>query len=85
MIIGSHAHFTTAPQEVSDWKSQQVNLVEENSHIPSVNDLQISNDDLRKAIEPRRCTLGTNAASTNPTLAPFIYHLSPYRGFPNVP
>lgn len=51
MIIDCHGHFTTVPRSLLEWREQQLAALSGNGSGPSPDDLVISDDELREAIE----------------------------------
>jgi 4-oxalmesaconate hydratase len=51
MIIDIHGHYTTAPQALEAWRSQQVASIKDPSMKPAVSALEITDDDIRETIE----------------------------------
>ncbi len=51
MIIDCHGHYTTAPKALEDWRNLQVANLSTPKLGPKVNDLKISDDELRESIE----------------------------------
>jgi 4-oxalmesaconate hydratase len=51
MIIDCHGHYTTAPKALEDWRNSQIANLKSPELGPKVNDLKISDDELRESIE----------------------------------
>jgi len=51
MLIDVHGHYTTAPKALEEWRNRQVASLKNPSATPRLNDLRISDDDLRESIE----------------------------------
>ncbi len=51
MLIDIHGHYTTAPKALEEWRSRQVAALKNPSAAPRLNDLRISDDELRESIE----------------------------------
>ncbi|MFF8916246.1 amidohydrolase family protein [Streptomyces sp. NPDC015032] len=57
MIIDCHGHFTTAPPQLAQWRDRQVAAVGSPEEAPDPDDLVITDDDLRLAIEGNQLRL----------------------------
>jgi len=51
MIIDCHGHYTTAPKALEAWRNRQIAGIKDPAQKPRVEDLTISDDELRKSIE----------------------------------
>ncbi len=51
MIIDCHGHFTTVPQSVRQWRARQLEETNSSAHPPSLARPQVSDDEIREAIE----------------------------------
>ena len=51
MIIDCHGHYTTAPKALEEWRSKQIAGIKDPGQKPRVEDLTISDDELRESIE----------------------------------
>ncbi|WP_137787750.1 amidohydrolase family protein [Sphingomonas sp. 3P27F8] len=51
MIIDCHGHFTTVPQSFKNWRAEQVAHADDLVNAPNPDDAQLSDDQLREAIE----------------------------------
>ena len=51
MIIDCHGHFTTAPRTLHAWREKQLAAANDPANAPSADDLAISDDEIRDAIE----------------------------------
>ena len=51
MIIDCHGHFTTAPQSLRQWRDKQVAAAADPVNAPKRSDLQITDSQIREAIE----------------------------------
>jgi len=50
MIIDCHGHYTTAPKALEEWRNRQVAALGNPAATPDVNELRISDDELRETI-----------------------------------
>ncbi|HEY8718491.1 amidohydrolase family protein [Pengzhenrongella sp.] len=57
MIIDCHGHYTTAPAELGEWRTQQIAGLENPSAAPDRADLHITDDQLRESIEANQLRL----------------------------
>jgi len=51
MIIDCHGHYTTAPKALEEWRNRQIAGIKDPSQKPRVDQLKISDDELRESIE----------------------------------
>ena len=64
MIIDCHGHFTTAPKTLHAWRKRQLDNATAPAHQPKPSDLQISDDEIREAIEQGQLKLQRERGST---------------------
>lgn len=57
VITNCHGHFTTAPPQLTQWREQQVAAIGAPEDAPDPDDLVITDDDLRQAIESNQLRL----------------------------
>src|SRR3569623_726666 len=57
MIIDIHGHYTTAPKALETWRNRQIAALGNPTDAPSPAELQISDDELREAIETNQLRL----------------------------
>lgn len=50
MIIDIHGHYTTAPKALETWRNRQIAALKDPSQAPKVEELVISDDDIRESI-----------------------------------
>src|SRR5437868_9101514 len=50
LIIDVHGHYTTAPKALEDWRNRQIAGIKDPAARPKVNELKISDDELRESI-----------------------------------
>ena len=50
MIIDCHGHYTTAPKALEEWRNRQVAALGNPAATPDVNELRITDDELRESI-----------------------------------
>ena len=74
MIIDVHGHYTTAPQELRDWRQRQIDSIGS----PFNEVLKISDDQIRATIEAGQLKLqlerGTDVALFSPTAGGMAHH-----------
>jgi 4-oxalmesaconate hydratase len=79
MIIDVHGHFTTAPPKLNAWRARQVSLAEEHQPSPPVDELDITDDEIRASLEPAQLRLqrerGTDVALFSPTAGGMCHHI----------
>jgi 4-oxalmesaconate hydratase len=51
MIIDCHGHFTTVPKALHAWRKKQLESISDPANAPKKTDLEISDDEIREAIE----------------------------------
>jgi 4-oxalmesaconate hydratase len=51
MIIDCHGHYTTAPKALEQWRSRQIAGIKDPAQKPRIDDLEISDDELKESIE----------------------------------
>lgn len=51
LVIDVHGHYTTAPTALEEWRNRQISSIHEPTLAPSVDDLHISDDEIRESIE----------------------------------
>lgn len=51
MVIDCHGHFTTAPKTLHAWRKRQLDSINDPANEPRRNDLVITDDEIRSAIE----------------------------------
>jgi len=79
MIIDVHGHFTTAPPKLNAWRARQVALMEDHRPSPPVDELDITDDEIRASLEPAQLRLqrerGTDVALFSPTAGGMGHHI----------
>ena len=82
MIIDCHGHFTTAPQQLADWRERQVAAVGDPTNAPDPHDLVISDDDLRAAVSENQLRLmderGSDLTVFSPRASFMAHHVGDY-------
>src|ERR1700753_3840426 len=78
MIIDCHAHFTTAPKTLHAWRAKQLAAVNDSANAPKASDLNISDDEIRAAIEGGQLKLqqerGTDLTIFSPGAGKMAHH-----------
>ena len=79
MIIDCHGHFTTVPRTLHAWREKQLAAANDPSHAPSPDDLAISDDEIRGAIENGQLKLqqerGSDLTIFSPIAGQMGHHL----------
>ena len=79
MIIDCHGHFTTAPKSLRAWREKQLAATNEPGNQPKPDDLVISDDEIRSAIEGGQLKLqkerGTDLTLFSPIAGQMAHHL----------
>jgi 4-oxalmesaconate hydratase len=79
MIIDCHGHFTTAPKSLHAWRQKQLAAVNDAANAPKNSDLQISDDEIREAIEGGQLKLqkerGGDLTIFSPIAGQMAHHL----------
>ncbi|MFB8442570.1 amidohydrolase family protein [Streptomyces niveus] len=57
MIIDCHGHYTTAPPALQEWRDRQIAGLQDPAAAPDPRDLRVSDDDLRRSVEPNQLRL----------------------------
>ena len=78
MYIDCHGHFTTVPDAVKDWRDRQVDAFECSGARVSADELSVSDDELRAAIEngqlPLQRERGTDVTLFSPIAGKMAHH-----------
>ena len=79
MIIDCHGHYTTAPKALAEWRNQQIAGINEPRQKPKVQDLRISDDELRESIELNQLKLmrerGSDLTVFSPRASFMAHHI----------
>jgi 4-oxalmesaconate hydratase len=79
MIIDCHGHFTTVPRTLHAWRERQLAAINDPVLAPSPNDLSISDDEIRNAIENGQLKLqqerGSDLTIFSPIAGQMGHHL----------
>src|SRR4051812_38025408 len=51
LIIDCHGHYTTEPKALFDWRKRQIDAIGDPSQVPKIDELKISDDELRDSVE----------------------------------
>ncbi|MGW2181566.1 amidohydrolase family protein [Streptomyces sp. NPDC001732] len=83
MIIDCHGHFTTAPPQLAQWRDRQVAAVGSPEEAPDPDDLAITDDDLRRAIEGNQLRLmnerGSDLTIFSPRASFMAHHIGDFQ------
>jgi 4-oxalmesaconate hydratase len=78
MIIDAHGHFTTAPPALGRWREKQIRAYEESGARVSPDELEISDDEIRTAVEGGQLKLqterGTDLTLFSPGAGKMAHH-----------
>ena len=78
-IIDCHGHYTTEPQDVLDWRKRQIAAIGDRSQTPSVDSLEVSDDQLRQSVEGAQLKLqrerGTSVTIFSPRASGMSHHI----------
>ncbi|MBT2227824.1 amidohydrolase family protein [Nonomuraea sp. NEAU-A123] len=78
MIIDCHGHFTTAPPALGEWRERQIRAYEDSGERVSPEELRISDDEIRTAIEQGQLKLqrerGTDLTLFSPGAGKMAHH-----------
>ena len=80
MIIDCHGHFTTAPPQLAQWRDRQIAAIGDPVGAPSPDDLAISDDDLREALEANQLRLMDERGSDLTIFSPRASFMSHHVG-----
>jgi 4-oxalmesaconate hydratase len=61
LVIDCHGHYTTEPKALFDWRKRQIDAIGSPSQAPRIDDLEISDDELR-ASQARSCGCSASVA-----------------------
>lgn len=70
MIIDIHGHYTTAPKALEAWRNRQIAALKDPSQAPKVEELVISDDDIRESIEINQLAKMTERGSDLTVFSP---------------
>ncbi|WP_159008940.1 amidohydrolase family protein [Bradyrhizobium sp. S69] len=79
LVIDCHGHYTTEPKEVLDWRKRQIAAIGDASQMPSVDSLEVSDDQLRQSVEGAQLKLqrerGTSVTLFSPRASGMSHHI----------
>ena len=79
MIIDCHGHYTTEPENMRQWRQDQLKLVEDGPFKPSRDKLNISDDEIREGVGNNQLKLqqsrGTDKTIFSPRAVGMGHHL----------
>jgi 4-oxalmesaconate hydratase len=82
MIIDCHGHFTTAPPQLAQWRNRQVAAAGSPQDVPDPDDLVITDDDLRQAVEANQLRLmnerGSDLTVFSPRASFMAHHIGDF-------
>lgn len=83
MIIDIHGHFTTAPEALRVWRDEQIEALKDPKTPPFNGTLNISDDQIREALEPKQLKLqrdrGIDLALLSPGAGRMAHHIGSER------
>jgi 4-oxalmesaconate hydratase len=78
-VIDCHGHYTTEPQALLDWRKRQIAAINDPKQRPSVDELDISDDQLRGSVENAQLRLqrerGTSVTLFSPRASGMSHHI----------
>ncbi|MDI4238245.1 amidohydrolase family protein [Bradyrhizobium sp. Arg237L] len=78
-IIDCHGHYTTEPQALLDWRKRQIAAIGDRSQMPSIDELKVSDDELRQSVEGAQLRLqrerGTSVTLFSPRASGMSHHI----------
>jgi 4-oxalmesaconate hydratase len=80
MIIDCHGHFTTIPKSLRDWRAQQTDAVKDPSKTPALSGANVSDDQIRDAIENGQLKLQKERGSDLTLFSPIAGLMSHHLG-----
>src|ERR1700753_1528887 len=82
MIIDCHGHYTTAPKALEEWRHTQIEGIKDRAQMPKVEDLRISDDELRDSIETNQLKFmrerGSDLTVFSPRASFMAHHIGDY-------
>jgi 4-oxalmesaconate hydratase len=82
VIIDCHGHFTTAPDQLAAWRDRQIAAIGDPANAPDPDDLRISDDDLREALESNQLKLmrerGSDLTIFSPRASFMAHHIGDF-------
>jgi 4-oxalmesaconate hydratase len=79
LVIDCHGHYTTEPKEVLDWRKRQIAAIGDASQMPSVDSLEVSDDQLLQSVEGAQLKLqrerGTSVTLFSPRASGMSHHI----------
>ena len=82
MIIDCHGHYTTAPKALEEWRNRQIAGIKNPSEMPKLNELKISDDELRETIEANQLKLmrerGSDLTIFSPRASFMAHHIGDF-------
>ena len=83
MIIDCHGHYTTAPKALENWRNAQIAGIKDPSAMPRVDELKISDDELRESIETNQLKLmkqrGSDLTIFSPRASFMAHHIGDFQ------
>src|SRR4051812_11427859 len=79
LIIDCHGHYTTEPKALFDWRKRQIDAIGDPSRMPKIDELKISDDELRDSVEGAQLRLqrerGTSRTIFSPRASGMGHHV----------
>src|ERR1043165_8062652 len=83
MIIDCHGHYTTAPPALEAWRKRQIAALDDPGRGPSVDELEISDDELRASIADNQLAQmtrrGTDLTIFSPRASFMAHHIGDFQ------
>ena len=79
LVIDCHGHYTTEPKALFDWRKRQIDAIGSPSQAPRIDELDISDDQLRESVEGAQLRLqrerGTSLTIFSPRASGMGHHV----------
>src|SRR5258708_37463661 len=79
LVIDCHGHYTTEPKALFDWRKRQIDAIGDPSQMPRIDELDISDDQLRESVEGAQLRLqrerGTSLTIFSPRASGMGHHV----------
>jgi 4-oxalmesaconate hydratase len=83
MIIDIHGHYTTAPKALETWRNRQIAGLKDPSQAPKVEELVISDDEIRDSVEinqlAKMCERGSDLTVFSPRASFMAHHIGDFQ------
>ncbi|MBL8320323.1 MAG: amidohydrolase family protein, partial [Burkholderiaceae bacterium] len=83
MIIDCHGHYTTAPKALENWRNAQIKGITDPGAKPRVEDLAMTDDEIRETIETNQLKLmkqrGSDLTIFSPRASFMAHHIGDFQ------